>query len=379
MTRLISKWGILSLLFVTAFAKAQTEGVSIKTTSSPPDASAMLEVASTTKGVLIPRVALVSVTNGSSPISNPANSLLVYNTNAGLTTGTGYYYWDQPTTTWIKLASGSGSTFWTQIGTSNDIQYSGGKVRVGSGSLAPNYDFEVEKPSDFNIIRWKGWSGEMRYGAFDTQSGGGPASYFTQTSGLDGGNNWLTIRYAQVHGNGVKGLSLNTWIRPNAAGTSALGWTTIDANHNSMYLTSDDNIIFLPFGFGGCCPAAWFNPSGGFVNPSDSTRKTNITNMDNTLAKIMAARPVTFNWKTNPNGPKNYGLIAQEIEQLFPELVYAVQNMQVTDPASGATTAGPEMKGINYIALTAILIKAMQQQQAQIQNLQTRVTALESR
>ena len=48
-------------------------------------------MSSTNQGVLIPRVSLSSVTDGTT-IPSPATSLLVYNTNAGLPQGAGYYY-----------------------------------------------------------------------------------------------------------------------------------------------------------------------------------------------------------------------------------------------------------------------------------------------
>jgi hypothetical protein len=66
---------------------AQSVGIG----TSSPDASARLEVSSTNQGVLIPRVSLTSVTDGTT-IPNPATSLLVYNTNTSLPQGAGYYY-----------------------------------------------------------------------------------------------------------------------------------------------------------------------------------------------------------------------------------------------------------------------------------------------
>jgi hypothetical protein len=66
---------------------AQSVGIG----TSTPNASARLEVSSTNQGVLIPRVSLTSVTDGTT-IPSPATSLLVYNTNASLPQGAGYYY-----------------------------------------------------------------------------------------------------------------------------------------------------------------------------------------------------------------------------------------------------------------------------------------------
>ena len=74
--------------------------------TSTPDASAKLEVASTNKGFLPPRVALTA-TNSASPITSPATGLLIFNTAS---TGTipnqvspGYYYWDGVSSKWVRL------------------------------------------------------------------------------------------------------------------------------------------------------------------------------------------------------------------------------------------------------------------------------------
>lgn len=45
----------------------------------------MLDISSTNSGLLIPRVSLVGITNGVTPIAAPAVILLVYNTNAAVT------------------------------------------------------------------------------------------------------------------------------------------------------------------------------------------------------------------------------------------------------------------------------------------------------
>lgn len=92
--------------------------VGIGTTT--PDSSSELHIESTNRGLLIPRVALVDVSNGLTPINSPITSLLVYNTNATVTggTGLGYYFWNG--TQWEKLVSGSVSDHdWYEVGTIN--------------------------------------------------------------------------------------------------------------------------------------------------------------------------------------------------------------------------------------------------------------------
>ena len=73
--------------------------------TTTPDASAKLDVSSTNKGFLPPRVTLTSETDNTT-IPSPATGLLVYNTgnNSGLVAG--YYYWNG--TSWATIATASG-------------------------------------------------------------------------------------------------------------------------------------------------------------------------------------------------------------------------------------------------------------------------------
>ncbi len=99
----------LGVLFITTFITLQVKAqTGIGTTT--PNASAKLEVASTTQGFLPPRVALTA-TNVFSPIvgtSSAATGLLVYNTaSAGTAPNNvvpGYYYWNG--TIWVQISNG---------------------------------------------------------------------------------------------------------------------------------------------------------------------------------------------------------------------------------------------------------------------------------
>ena len=77
-----------------------------------PDPSAKLDITSTNKGFLPPRVALTA-TNAASPVTNPANGLMVFNT---VTAGTnpyqvvpGYYYWDGVGLQWVSISTTVGN------------------------------------------------------------------------------------------------------------------------------------------------------------------------------------------------------------------------------------------------------------------------------
>ncbi|WP_223599067.1 hypothetical protein [Chryseobacterium sp. GVT01B] len=80
---------IISILMCYGFSlNAQTGSVGINTNN--PDPSAVLDINSANKGLLIPRVSLQSLTDGTT-VPSPANGLFVYNTNSNLSSGTGLY------------------------------------------------------------------------------------------------------------------------------------------------------------------------------------------------------------------------------------------------------------------------------------------------
>jgi hypothetical protein len=82
-------------------AQSQNQNVSINETGNLPDASAILDVSSATKGLLIPRIALTQTTSQNPIVNIPATSLLVYNTATVNDVTPGYYYWDG--SKWEKL------------------------------------------------------------------------------------------------------------------------------------------------------------------------------------------------------------------------------------------------------------------------------------
>ena len=68
----------LMLLFLMFFSKSGfSQSLGLNTTAALPDSSAMLDIVSSTKGLLIPRISLASTTD-TTTISHPATSLLVY-------------------------------------------------------------------------------------------------------------------------------------------------------------------------------------------------------------------------------------------------------------------------------------------------------------
>jgi hypothetical protein len=101
-----------------------------------------------------------------------------------------------------------------------------------------------------------------------------------------------------------------------------------------------------------------FNPSTGLLtstdynSSSDMTLKQDVTAIQNPLDIISQLTGFGFTWKDSKQ--KSYGLSAQEVEKVIPEIV--------RDRADGT-------KGINYMNLTAFLIEAIKDLKQEIQEL----------
>ncbi|WP_373513290.1 tail fiber domain-containing protein [Persicitalea sp.] len=106
---------LVAILFLTTHCSIYAQGgVGINYNGLVPDPSAALDLNAYNKGLLIPRVALTTV-NSAEPVSNPAISLLVYNT---ATDGyppydvvPGYYYWNGGQWILLLTSTASGSDF----------------------------------------------------------------------------------------------------------------------------------------------------------------------------------------------------------------------------------------------------------------------------
>jgi hypothetical protein len=84
------------------------------------------------------------------------------------------------------------------------------------------------------------------------------------------------------------------------------------------------------------------------VCSSDETLKSNITSLDSSLTSLGALRPVTYSWNASAGSAQDIqvGFIAQEVESIFPNLVF-------TDPTTG-------LKSLAYTNLIPYTVKAIQ-------------------
>ena len=99
------------------------------------------------------------------------------------------------------------------------------------------------------------------------------------------------------------------------------------------------------------------------VETSTRELKEDIQPLENQLEKIKQLQPVEFTWKKDKK--KDFGLIAEEVEEIYPYLV--------------EHDSDNNLIGVKYSKLTSVLIKALQEQQHQIDELKEEITHLKTK
>ena len=92
--------------------------------------------------------------------------------------------------------------------------------------------------------------------------------------------------------------------------------------------------------------------SGDIVVSSDARLKANIISLGSTLSKLLLIDGKSYTMKKN--GKQKIGVLAQDIQKVFPELV---------------TTDEKDMLAVNYQGLVPVLINALKEQQSEIDEL----------
>ncbi len=104
--------------------------------------------------------------------------------------------------------------------------------------------------------------------------------------------------------------------------------------------------------------------AGHFNSVSDIALKKDVQKLDdNMIGKVMQLNPVTYRWKEDSEDENlKYGLIAQELEKIFPDMVFGKEGE----------------KTISYDSLIPVLIKSIQEQQQEIEQLKKEIQSLKN-
>lgn len=124
---------------------------------------------------------------------------------------------------------------------------------------------------------------------------------------------------------------------------------------------------------------------GDIINPSDSTLKDNIQSLSNASSIINQLDAVTFDFKQNGQYERlnlpdvnQYGFIAQDVEQILPELVSDVVTPAVYDSIGNEIYPSMSYKGLNYEAFIPILAQGFKEQTARVDSLSQEIATRDS-
>ena len=226
------------------------------------------------------------------------------------------------------------------IESSTSTQYNGLELKNGGGSFYVGQD-----NSSGNFYGGGAYSGNLYL------SGAYPMVFWTGGSErmrITSGGDFLWRKSASVVGD------IGFWMQRSNGDL----YSTIANSVNTYHVFDATNAVYR-FYVGGNGTINATNTTISAI--SDVRLKENINDLKIGLDAIMALRPRQFDWKKESgNSGKNVrGFIAQEFEQIFPDLI---------DESINKTSEGEPYKQIRQ-DLIPILVKAMQQQQTQIEEL----------
>lgn len=273
---------LLALTLTINFTNAQ---VAIGTTS--PNPSSVLDLTSSNRGLLIPRIELKS-TNDIITIPSPATSLLIYNTTTNTDLTTGFYYWDQK---WITLKSATttngASSGWSQSGnTAGDSDY------FGTNNYAPlvfkvnNVQFSSYKPLGGLAIGNGADANENRSIAIGSNSNALPSieaiAIGVNSQGLGyqsvaiGVLSKATNNSAIALGNsseatGEQSTAIGTFAKSSGQNATAIGYRAQATEANTIILGNAEDVK-SKIGIGTSTPKEKLHIKGGSICIEDGTQ-----------------------------------------------------------------------------------------------------------
>lgn len=263
----------------------------------------------------------------------------------------------------IQQGAVGGTAVYTETFSVTTNQYGLVNIEIGTGTTT----------DDFSTVDWANGPYYMET-AIDVTGG---TSYSTM-----GTSQLLSVPYALYAANGGKWEESGTDIYNGNSGfvgvntnvpTSDLhikmsdspfpdpttgGLTFENANGANEWQVWNSN-PYLSFAYDNVRVAYVNSATGDWVVTSDRRYKKNIEEMSPIMDDLMKLRPVRYHYKRNANDePKIVGFIAQEVQEVFPELVYSEDGTQLA------------LARADYAILA---IKAIQEQQNTITELENKL------
>lgn len=272
------------------------------------------------------------------------------------------------------ILANSGLNLWQEVGNNINNTNSG---NVGIGTSTPAVKLHVKGGSN-ETLRVEGTNPMIGL----SNGPGAPDAYLQHgatgviLAATDGSN--ITLRSSGSAGIVMDGMEGNVGIAGFPTTTSRLtvyhekgGLTLQNATTGSnwtMGVSEFDGSLELYNSFAGSNPVGSF-AINGIYTASDRRLKRDVMGLDKVLDRMMLLQPVSYHYNfENPDANRSIGFLAQDVQGLFPELVGHTNSLD-----------GQQYLALNYAGFSVLTVKAIQEQQNQIESLQTENAALRQR
>lgn len=274
-----------------------------------------------------------------------------------------------------------------------------GNVGIGTASPVGRLDVASDTSPIITIrnTAQKNWNtndtiGYLDYRIDDSSSAGARTVAYVRSLVDTGVSNGVTVASNLVFGTGAydgiatermridasgnllvgttnSSLTTGTGFKVIGASNSYIGVVTDQSNNSNagihLYSTSAGAYRFY-VGNGGTI----FATSTSITAISDASLKENIRDLETGLSQVLALKPRRFDWKeeTQIDQKDVAGFIAQEVEEVLPELVYEYKYNE-----------DETKKSIKMGDMLPTLVKAIQEQQAMIESMKAEIEALKAK
>jgi hypothetical protein len=260
--------------------------------------------------------------------TNPGYKLEVSGSDGIKLTGSGFIY---ASGTDMQLFADSGNNFRIRESMGGDLMIIKGTGNVGIGTTAPNYPLEVSG----TVRLYNAWADDGTIGT--------PA--FTFSSDSDNGMYRATTNQIGLVTAGTERIRIGN------TGNVGIGTTN---PQRALHVNGNIRMGALITGAGGAV-AVYRDTNGDLADSTSSIQfKQDITGMEEVLPKIMDLQAVRFKWNESTSTPNmsDFGMIAEEVNQVLPDLV----------------TYNPDgtPRGLKYEKMGLFALKGLQEQQTMI-------------
>ena len=148
-------------------------------------------------------------------------------------------------------------------------------------------------------------------------------------------------------GQNTNGLSIN-----NTYNNNTTIWRFYQMVSNNLGLYHNTNLR-----------GQWDTTSGAYSHSSDIRLKKNVENLSSVTEKVMKLQPQLYNYNDQKEDGRRYiGLIAQDVENIFPEFVYYSQE--------------DDTYTIDYSGLSVVAIQAIKEQQKEMESMKKEISEM---